>query len=75
MFKRPKTQNSDKELREIARGNIERHIGDVCKGEDSADAIYDEAFTLAFDALHDKGVKDTTARRIAEEIATSFAQP
>jgi hypothetical protein len=38
-------------LLEIARGNIERHLGDVCEGDDSADSIFDEAYTLAFDAL------------------------
>jgi hypothetical protein len=66
---------TDDELRDIARGNIERHLGDVCEGEDSADSIYDEAYTLAFDALHDKGVNDDKARTIAQEIAQGMAQP
>jgi hypothetical protein len=59
----------------IARGNIEQHLGDVCEGEDSADSIYDEAYTLGFDALHDAGVDDATAREVAREVAMCFAQP
>jgi hypothetical protein len=67
--------HEDDELREIARGAIERHLGDVCEGDDSADSIYDEAYTIAFDALHDKGAPDVQARKIAQEIAQSIAQP
>lgn len=63
------------ELKEIARGNVERHLGDVCEGEDSADSIYDEVYTLAFDALHDAGVPDETARSIAKELAMDHAAP
>jgi hypothetical protein len=62
------------EMIEVARGNIERHIGDV---EDplNVDAIYDEAYTLGFDALVDKGVEAVTARAVAREVAIGFAQP
>jgi hypothetical protein len=66
---------TEDEMRDKARGNIERHLGDVCDGEESADAIYDEAYTLGFDALHDAGVNVETARRIAAEVAQTFAQP
>lgn len=66
--------NEDR-LREIARGNIERYLGDVCDGETSADAIFSEAYTLAFDALHDAGVPDEKAREIAQDEATKIAQP
>jgi hypothetical protein len=66
-----RTENDD-EYREIAMGNVERHLGDV---DPTPDAIYDEAYTLAFDALHDAGVEDATARRIADEVARCFAQP
>jgi hypothetical protein len=69
-------QNEAKEnsrLEEIARGNIERHLGDVA-GE-SEDAIYDEAYTLAFDALADAGVVHAKAREIAQRVAQCFAQP
>jgi hypothetical protein len=63
-------------LTEIARGNVERHLGDVCDGDsDSPDSIYDEVYTLAFDALHDAGVPDDTARSIATELGQSYANP
>jgi hypothetical protein len=62
-------------LLEIARGNVEQHLGDVVDGDDSADAIYDEVYTLAYDALHDAGIDDATARTVAAELAQSYAQP
>lgn len=65
----------DDECREIARGAIERHLGDVCTGDDSADSIYDEAYTIAFDALHDKGATNEQAQTIAREVAQAIAQP
>jgi hypothetical protein len=68
------------EMKELARGNVERNLGDAIAedcddGEPSADLIYDEAFTLAVDALIDAGVDNKTAGIIATEIAQSFAQP
>jgi hypothetical protein len=58
---------------DIARGNVERHLGDVAGDyesvEDAADSIYDECYTLAFDALHDAGVDELTAGAIAREVA------
>jgi hypothetical protein len=59
------------EWREIARGNIERHLGDC---EASEDSIYDEAYTLAFDALVDAGCPERKARELASEAAQPFAQ-
>jgi len=59
---------------EIARGNIERHIGDVCDGE-SDDSVYDEALTLATDALHDAGCPEDLIGEIAREVSMCFAQP
>lgn len=63
------------QMEEIARGNIERHLGDVVEEDMSPDAIYDEAYTLAFDALADAGVDHATARGIAAKVAQCFAQP
>ena len=63
---------TDEEMENIARGNIERHLGDCCE---SPDEIYDEAYTLAFDALHDADVDDDKAREIAQRVAMCFAQP
>lgn len=60
-------------LEEIALGNIERNLGDVA--EESADAIYDEAYVLGFDALVDAGVDHQTARKVARSVAQRFAQP
>jgi len=67
----------ENQLREIARGNIERNLG--CCIDDpenvNADTIYDEAYTLAFDALHDAGWPAEVASKIAREMAQMFAQP
>jgi len=59
--------------REIARSNIERHLGD-CECE-TADAIYDNAYTLAVDAIHDAGAPFEMACVIAREVAQCYAQP
>lgn len=69
-----KRRPSERErLEEIARGNIERNIeveADPETGELSADAIYDEAYTLGFDALADAGVDHKTAGEIASHVAS-----
>lgn len=63
---------TDSEMLEIARGNIERHLD----SEDmSEDAIYDDAYTLAFDALVDAGVTHATARAVAARAAQGYAKP
>lgn len=49
---------------EIARGNIERNFA-----PEAEDDLYEEAYTLAFDALHDAGVDNATAGRIAAGLA------
>lgn len=76
---------TEDQMREIARGNIEQNLSDAIAedcadlgeyaAEAVADAIYDSAYILGFDALHDKGVDNETARRIASEVAQCFAQP
>lgn len=67
------------ELEELARGNIDRHLGDVYADygseEEAADAIFDEAYILAFDALIDAGIDHRTARSIAQDLAQRYAQP
>lgn len=65
------------QMRDIAVGNVERHLGDCFDGDEepSTDALYDECYTLAFDALVDKHVDNQTARDIAREVATCYAQP
>ena len=63
-----------RDLYELARGNMERHLGDVTNGDASPDSIYDEAYTLAFDALKGK-CDDADAREIAHNIAQGVAQP
>jgi hypothetical protein len=63
-------------MREIARGAIERHLGDVA--EKSPDSIYDEAMLLAMDALIDAGIvgaERQTAADVASSIARDYAQP
>jgi hypothetical protein len=61
----------DQKLREIAIGAVERLLGDYDSGDC---AIYDEAYSLALDALRDHGVEDETAREIARDVAHSFAR-
>ncbi len=60
---------------DIARGAIERHLGDVVDEDSSADAIYDEAFVLAHDALVDVGLSSWDATLIAQRAAQAVAQP
>ena len=52
---------------EFARSRVERHL----EGE-TPEELYDEAYTLAYDALHDAGAPDLS---IANEIAMMYAQP
>jgi hypothetical protein len=61
------------DFREAARGNCERHLGDVA-GE-SPDDIYDQAYTLAFDGAKEAGADDAEARRVARDVAMDFANP
>ena len=68
----PEDEMTRDRMEEIARGNIERHLGDVAE---DADSIYDEAYTLAFDALADAGVDHGTAGEVARRVAQGFAQP
>lgn len=73
---------TQEELHEIARGAIERNLGDVVTEEDHelsqeslADRIYDEAFVLAHDALLDRGIEPEMASYIAQQEAQKVAQP
>jgi hypothetical protein len=59
---------------EIAPRAIERHLGDVIDSDDSADAIYEEAYTIALDALVDSGLDFREAGTIASAAAQSIAQ-
>jgi hypothetical protein len=65
-------------MREIARASVERHRGDLAAmypdEECTGGSLYDEAYTLAFDALVDSGVGSRTARRVAAEVARCFAR-
>lgn len=55
---------------QAARDNVERHIGDVCTGDDDPEVIKDEAYTLAFDGAVAAGA----GHREAAEIATRIAE-
>lgn len=66
---------TNEQYHELARGAIERHLGDVCEGEDSADSIYSEAYSLAIDALIDAGCHIELAGAIASDEAQKIAQP
>lgn len=60
------TMLSDDEMDAIARGNIERNF------DPQDDDYYEEAYVLAFDALHDAGVDNETAARVASGIAAQM---
>jgi hypothetical protein len=62
-------------LRDIARGAIESHLGDVLEGEETPDMIFEHAYTIALDRLMDEGVPARTARNVAQDVATCLAQP
>lgn len=65
---------TDEQWLEIARGHVERHLGDVVDSEDP-DSIYEEALILAHDALLDGGCENPKAMELATTIALSFANP
>lgn len=60
-------------LKQIARDNVERHLGDVCDADDDPDTIREEIYVLAFDAVFDAGASAEAARRVAEAIAQEMA--
>jgi hypothetical protein len=68
---------SEERMNEIARGAIERYIADAVSQyeEVSSATLYTEAYTLAWDALADKGVDHEKAREVADRIARTYAQP
>lgn len=62
-------------MRAVARGAIERHLGDVAADYDNVDAMYDEAYTLAFDALVDLDLDHQISAQVAHEEALKIARP
>jgi hypothetical protein len=56
-------------LEEIARTNIENHIGDVATEESTPSDLNEEAYVLAFDALADAAVPHLIARPVARKVA------
>jgi hypothetical protein len=65
---------TEDQMREIARGSIGRNLSDAVY-EDGPDSIYDNAYTLAVDALLTRGVERHKAQAVALEIAQAYAQP
>ncbi|HEX4202447.1 MAG TPA: hypothetical protein VHY59_13075 [Chthoniobacterales bacterium] len=67
---------SEERMNEIARGAIDRYLADAVaeyKSEEVESAtIYTEAYTLAWDALVDKGVDHAKAREVADRIARTY---
>jgi hypothetical protein len=68
------------EWKDLARGNVERNLSvegaEDMSEEEVADAIYEDAYTLALDALLDASYPDLEeARAIASSVALSFSQP
>jgi hypothetical protein len=56
-------------LRQLARENVERHLGDACDPDDDPSVIEDNAYVLAHDAVVDAGASMEVARMVAEEIS------
>ena len=59
-------------LKQLARDNIDRHLGDACDSDDDPEVIADNAYTLAFDAVYDAGASREIARQVAAEISKGF---
>ena len=60
-------------LRQLARENVERHLGDACDPDDAPDVIAENAYVLAYDAVVDAGASMEVARMVAEEISGEMA--
>lgn len=56
------------EFEKAARENLERHIGDVCTGDDELEVIREEAFTLAFDGAIAAGASHEQACQAAYNV-------
>jgi hypothetical protein len=56
------------EFEKAARENLDRHIGDVCSGDDDIEVIREEAWTLAHDGAVDAGATMEQACEIAYRI-------
>jgi len=56
------------EFERAARENLERHIGDVCTGDEDIEVIREEAWTLAFDGAADAGAAHERACEIAWNV-------
>jgi uncharacterized protein YbjT (DUF2867 family) len=62
--------------RKIASDNINRHLGDVVDADTPANKIYEEAWTLAWDALVDAGCAESLAGIVAAEtVAAEVCAP
>lgn len=59
------------EMEALARANVDLHLADAV-AEDGEQSLFENAYVLAFDALHDAGVDNKTARAIAEVVASAF---
>ena len=55
--------------RQLARENVERHLGNACDSDDDPEVIAENAYVLAHDAVVDAGASMEIARTVAEEIS------
>lgn len=67
------TNEAYEALYELARAYTECHV--EYEEDETADGIYDEWLTIAYDYLRDKGVVDEVAGYIAGKLAQGVAQP
>lgn len=61
------------EMVEVARANIDSNLGNAADPDDP-NSIAENAYVLAFDALHDRGVDAKIAREIASHIAAEYRE-
>lgn len=62
----------DERLKQIARENIERHLGDVFEEGSPAEFVRESAYTLGVDALVDAGFNQEEAAAIATAITNEM---
>jgi hypothetical protein len=78
MYWKESNMPAKKDWGAIARAGIERSLGDAVgehTQEPTPDEIYDQAYTIAHDALTDAGCDPVTARKWAEIEARKVSNP
>lgn len=59
-------------LKQLARENVDRFLGDACDPDDDPRIIADNVYVLAFDAVYDANASAEAARTVANEIVKEY---